>query len=75
MSAQDDFENTIDFADNIISLCPNCHRKIHYADKETRRDLIKKLFLNREEIYSKYEITITLNKLFEYYNIDKSKKD
>ena len=31
MQHQCDFEYTIDFADNIIPLCPTCHRRIHFA--------------------------------------------
>lgn len=41
MSAQDNFYSTLEFADNIVCLCPNCHRKIHRAiDQEKRDDMI-----------------------------------
>lgn len=37
MSAQDYFDYTLDFADNIVCLCPNCHRKIHHATDEEKK--------------------------------------
>lgn len=68
MSAQDYFENTLDFADNIVCLCPNCHRKIHYAKDEQKKELLKKLF-NQKHRYSNYGININYKKLLTFYEI------
>ncbi|MBM7701086.1 HNH endonuclease [Kurthia huakuii] len=37
MYAQDLFENTLDFADNIITLCPDCHMRLEKASVEERK--------------------------------------
>ncbi len=44
MLFQDDFNNTIDFADNIVTLCPNCHRKIHHGTERDKYKMIESLF-------------------------------
>ena len=34
---QHDFENSLDVVGNIVSICPNCHRLIHYGrDKDKK---------------------------------------
>src|SRR5690625_3059205 len=70
MSAQDQFENTIDFADNIVTLCPNCHRKIHYGLQEDKYEMIQSLYKKRKDLYPKYGIEITLQELLSFYNIN-----
>ncbi|NKC60592.1 hypothetical protein HED34_11540 [Vagococcus fluvialis] len=69
MSKQDDFVKSIDFAENIICLCPNCHRKIHYAIPEIKGQMIFELFEKRKEKYPLYGIGIDLGKLYKYYSI------
>src|SRR5699024_571776 len=51
MFAQDQFEYTIDFADNIVTLCPNCHRKIHYGLPQDKYEMIQLLFEKRKDLY------------------------
>lgn len=54
MSAQDDFENSLDVSSNIVSLCPNCHRLIHHGIYSDKVKLIKTLFaLRKNEIKNK----------------------
>jgi len=69
MSAQDYFDYTIDFADNIAILCPNCHRKIHYSCNEDKSALIKLLFNKRKTFYQNYNINIEIEELLSFYNI------
>ena len=40
LSTQDYFDYSLDVDANIVCLCPNCHRKLHYGDNITS-DLIK----------------------------------
>ena len=40
----------LDNLNNIISLCPNCHRGIHHAVIDYKLDLIKKIYKKRPEI-------------------------
>lgn|SRR5699024_6325384 len=71
MSHQDFFEYTIDFADNIICLCPNCHRKIHHATDEEITDMISLFYNKRRNIYPEYGINIDLDALLTIYKINK----
>lgn len=70
MSAQDDFLISLDFAENIVALCPNCHKMIHHSDFNTRKKSVEYLFNKRKSIYPKYQIEISLEKLFSYYGIE-----
>ena len=36
----------LDIKENIIPLCPNCHRKIHFATNEIKEPLLNKLIQN-----------------------------
>lgn len=49
MSQQNNFEYSLDVPSNIISLCPNCHKALHYGDNLTKLKLVDNLFLQREE--------------------------
>lgn len=72
ISKQDDFEFSIDIPENILSLCPICHRVFHLADFETKKkyieisfNLLKKRLKNNDR-----GIDINLVKLLKYYNIN-----
>jgi 5-methylcytosine-specific restriction enzyme A len=69
MSAQDYFEYTLDFADNIVCLCPNCHRKIHHAIDEEKKEILQFLYKKREKKYNKYCIDISFKKILIFYEI------
>lgn len=69
MSAQDYFEYTLDFADNIVCLCPNCHRKIHHAKDKEKKEILEFLFNNRKRKYSNYGIEINFKKVITFYGI------
>lgn len=63
-----DFDKSVDYYGNIFALCPNCHKKIHYACMREKKEMIEALFQKRkkmlEEIYG-----IKLEKLLSLYNI------
>lgn len=67
MSAQDLFEHSIDFPDNMISLCPTCHRRIHLAKKIDRIQMIKHFYNLRKDRYAKHGIDINLKELLNFY--------
>jgi 5-methylcytosine-specific restriction protein A len=63
-----DFEYSLDVPENIISLCPNCHRAFHHAKSEVKIKLITYFYKNRaNSLDDKRSITITLDKLKEFY--------
>jgi 5-methylcytosine-specific restriction endonuclease McrA len=65
LSTQDYFDNSLDVDANIVCLCPNCHRKLHYGE-DIFADL-KKLYDARVEYLSKSGIDISFNELIELY--------
>ncbi|MCP4653454.1 MAG: hypothetical protein GY858_08780 [Candidatus Omnitrophica bacterium] len=68
MQYQSEYIYSIDVPENIISLCPNCHRKIHKALSELKKDMLQAILTKqKEKDLQKREINITLPKLFEYY--------
>jgi 5-methylcytosine-specific restriction protein A len=67
MEFQDDFEASIDVPENIISLCPNCHRAFHNSIDKTKAELISKFFRQRKDFLKGRDINLTENKLLECY--------
>ena len=68
MEYYDDFHNCIDVEDNIIALCPNCHREIHYSDIKNKEKMLKKLMTSkRKKLLDKKGISITEKKLLRLY--------
>lgn len=70
MEYQDDFDPSIDVPENIISLCPNCHRAFHNSTNKIKENLINKFLLQRKNLLNQREITITPETLHKYYKID-----
>lgn len=66
LSAQADFDYSLDIDANIVSLCPMCHRKLHHG-KDIESE-IKKLFDLKNELLKKSGIEIILEELFENYD-------
>jgi 5-methylcytosine-specific restriction protein A len=67
MEFQGEFEVSIDIPENIISLCPNCHRAFHNSGKEHKETLINKYYNLRIELLRQRSIEIEKEKLFQYY--------
>lgn len=65
LSTQDYFENSLDVDANIVCLCPNCHRKLHYG-KDIQTDL-RKLYDSRIGYLNKSGIEISFEELIEFY--------
>lgn len=49
LSCQNEFEYSLDVLANIIVLCPNCHRKLHYSVREERLDDLYRIYDSRYE--------------------------
>lgn len=64
---QDDFEVSIDVPENIICLCPICHRAFHNAENKYKLLLINKFYLMRKDLLSIRGIVINEEKLLFYY--------
>ena len=65
LSTQDYFESSLDVDANIVCLCPNCHRKLHYGVDITQE--LQKLYDNRIEYLKQSGINISFIELIELY--------
>ena len=62
---QNDFEYSLDVEANVVSLCPNCHRHLHYGDDIV--DMLKELYEARKERLKKCGIEISFVQLWLMY--------
>jgi len=69
MEFQDDFIDSIDVPENIICLCPNCHRAFHNSIEAVKNELIAKFYENRKALLEDRGIIITLDQLKASYKI------
>lgn len=69
VSLESEFQNSLDVEANIISLCPNCHRSIHYGEVQTKRDLLAKFFNERIDALRLSGIETSVEYLFEKYGV------
>lgn len=67
MEYQDIYEYSIDVPENIISLCPNCHRKFHHSKDPDKQGLIERFFNSRISCLNTRNIQIDLVTLLKYY--------
>lgn len=59
ISRQDEFEKSLDVYANIIGLCPNCHRQLHFGKKSEVKDILKGLYDLRAERLVKSGIDVS----------------
>lgn len=57
----------IDCIENIVSLCPNCHRAIHHGELDTKLNILKKLHDARRSDLSKVGLNIDFETLLKFY--------
>lgn len=67
MYYQEKFDNSLDVEANIVSLCVVCHKKLHHAELNEKRDMLHMLFNQRKERLNKCGICISFDKLLELY--------
>jgi|GEM_PF-852023 len=67
MKEQENFKHSLDNARNIVALCPNCHRMIHYSEQSVRKEKITEIFEKRKKDLDAYKIT--LSDLYQMYNV------
>jgi 5-methylcytosine-specific restriction protein A len=67
MTYQDEFTYSIDVPENIISLCPNCHRKIHLSALDDKSNLLEKFYRERVSLLNRRGIEIDKDKLLQLY--------
>jgi 5-methylcytosine-specific restriction protein A len=68
MKYQWSFKNSLDVSDNIVALCPFCHRLIHHATVEETRPMLDTVLSKHTALVDRYKIT-KLN-LYRFYNCE-----
>jgi len=69
MKEQKNYLNVnIDRTENIICLCPTCHKAIHYAEVSYRNEKIMKMFNKRKELLKNVGINFDDDALIKMYN-------
>lgn len=48
----------LDSIDNIVALCPHCHRAVHHAQCDQTIDVLEKLILRRKGILSRFAVSL-----------------
>jgi hypothetical protein len=66
LSCQDEFQFSLDVDSNIVCLCPNCHRMLHYGCQIN--DQLKKLYVKRKKLLEISKIYIEFERLLELYD-------
>ncbi len=64
ISLNDSFSEELDCEDNVISLCPTCHKAMHLAKNEFKEDLLSYILENNEG-FKRFELS--LNDMKEIY--------
>lgn len=65
-----DFENSLEHIDNYVALCPSCHMLLHHGTDRERKQALTYLFNQRKDKLKSAGLEITLERLFEYYQIE-----
>lgn len=63
------FGRNIDCFENIVSLCPICHRRIHYGSDAERTEIIDKLYEVQAEKLKAAGLVISLKELRDLYEV------
>ena len=65
------FKNDIDIKENMIPLCPNCHRKLHNAQDEIVKDLLITIYGSIDKkTWIKHGIFVDINTLGSFYGLE-----
>ncbi|MDR0920274.1 MAG: hypothetical protein LBM93_13690 [Oscillospiraceae bacterium] len=64
---KEEYKSRLDREENIVCICPNCHRKVHSGNEEVKREILKKIYNKKKEDLEQAGIYITFDKLFAYY--------
>lgn len=61
------YGKNIDCLENIVCLCPTCHRAVHFGEKSTKEEMIKTMYSQQAEQLKKVGIRITEKELLALY--------
>ncbi len=65
----DKYQVNIDCVENLVSLCPTCHKAIHYGTKEVQTSMIEQLYEKCVPKYRAIGLPITLDEVKKLYKL------
>lgn len=65
MSHQNEFDTSLDVYANLVSLCPVCHRKIHYGLRSDKTEMLKQIYETRNDRLVKCGIVLGKDEFLE----------
>ncbi len=69
LSKQSNLQVNLDRVENIVALCPTCHRAVHYSEITERLNLLRKLYTARCSRLKSVQIDVTLAELSVMYKL------
>ncbi|WP_339192787.1 HNH endonuclease [Paenibacillus sp. FSL W8-1287] len=60
-------EASLDVEENVVVLCPNCHRHVHYGVGQEKRELLDKLWDARNKDLARREIRLSYDEFLSIY--------
>lgn len=57
VALNDSFSEELDCEENVIALCPNCHKAMHFAKNEYKEELLSYILENNKE-FSKFDLSL-----------------
>jgi len=64
---RNEFDVNIDIIENIVALCPVCHRQVHLATDREKREVLTKLYNDNINSLKKAGVDISLEQLINFY--------
>ncbi len=69
VSRYSDFDVSLDVPANIVALCPNCHRAIHFAEQPHKEKLLKQIYQSRIKELKSSGLEVSISQLLRYYGV------
>lgn len=64
-----EYKRNIDCVENIICLCPTCHRRIHFGSKDEKDTIIRDLYKKQISSLQAAGLNISIDELLSLYDI------
>ena len=68
LSHQSEFDSNLDIPENIVSLCPNCHKLVHFGVFSEKKNLLLNLFKKRKDQLKKHNIDLSEAEFLSFYD-------
>ncbi|PLR31220.1 MrcB family domain-containing protein [Chimaeribacter arupi] len=75
ISKQGKFKFSIDITENIVSLCPTCHRLLHHGLPSDKKPVLQKLYEDRQKSLELRAITVSMDELLDFYSREENLPD